>query len=308
MALTNEDLPNGGKTARYTFQYEKSLKKTTGNPAGPEPARTNALIAACEADLDLLTGWFGGVGLDCDVPVPVNVTATSGGASWSQSGSSVTITLNPGLGDSTFLRYLLVSEMDEQLMRAQNKGWFGTGTEGSQGEGLSRFLAAEFLAADGLGSTPSGYGISDLWLRSSRGDSVNNINPGDSNPTAASGCSMLFLYYLYRQLGFEIRRIVVTGGTPLSKVYQNLTADDVDPFPDFKQVLDDAFPPSTFTKIGGANPDNPYPLPTPRRLSMRRAIATFPQPDAVTARQVLTLTGEPSLRPALNRRRRQAML
>jgi hypothetical protein len=47
------------------------------------------------------------------------------------------------------VRYLLVSEMTEQFMRAQGLGWYGQNTEGSQGEGLSRFLAAQFLASTG---------------------------------------------------------------------------------------------------------------------------------------------------------------
>lgn len=307
MAFTTSGLTGGGVTSHYTFQYDDSLQQTAANPTGLEPARTNAVLVAAEADFNQLSGWFGGIALDVTVPIPVTVTPNGGGASWGQSGSNVTITINPATGSATLIRYLLISEMDEQFMRAQGRGWFGENTEGSEGEGLSRFLAAEFLAVNGLGKTPSGFEISDLWLRSDRSDFVNKINRKDSNPTAASGCSMLFLYYLYRQLGFSIEQIVAAGGDSLAKVYQNLTNDSIDPFPDFKQILDDAFPPATFTAIGGTNPDNPFPLPSPRRLSMRQAIATFPQPDAFTARQVLSITGKSSLRPALNTRRRPAL-
>ena len=39
-------LTGGGVTAHYEFFYDESL----GGPGGIEPARTNAVIAACEAD------------------------------------------------------------------------------------------------------------------------------------------------------------------------------------------------------------------------------------------------------------------
>ncbi|BCW72444.1 hypothetical protein [Arthrobacter sp. NicSoilB8] len=308
MVLTTTGLTGGGVTPHYRFQYEDSLRSTATNPTGLEPARMNAVIAVAEADYDQLSGWFGNIALDVDVPITVSVTPNDGGAGWGFSGkSSIAVTVNPATGDSTLVRYLLISEMSEQLMRAQGFGWFGDNTEGSQGEGLSRFLAAEFLARNSLGGTPAGFPISDLWLASDRADNVNIIVKGDSKPTAASGCSILFIYYLYSQLGFTIEEIIRAGGDNLQKVYSKLTNDDVNPFPDFKQVLDDAFPPAKFTAIGGSNPDNPFPLPSPRLLSMSRNIATFPNPDAYTAKQVLSMNGKHSLRPALNTRRRSSL-
>ena len=41
MALTKTGLTNNGRTTHYQFQYDTSLS----NP-GPDPARTNAVIAA----------------------------------------------------------------------------------------------------------------------------------------------------------------------------------------------------------------------------------------------------------------------
>ena len=155
MVLTITGLTNGGVTAHYKFQYDDSLSAPI-NPGGPEPARTNAVIAASENDFNLMSGWFGGTALDVPVPIPVNVTQFGGGASWrTDSSGNLTITINPSLGPAGFVRYLLVSEMTEQLMRAQGAGWFGTGTEGSAGEGLSRFLGAQFLAVNGLGNPPA---------------------------------------------------------------------------------------------------------------------------------------------------------
>src|SRR5262245_31831552 len=106
MALTTSGLTNGGVTAHYSFQYDDSLS----GPGGIEPARTNAVIAACEADFTQMTNWFGGTALDVNFTIPVNVTQNGGGASWSLSGGNLTVTINPSTGDSVFVRYLLVAE------------------------------------------------------------------------------------------------------------------------------------------------------------------------------------------------------
>src|SRR6516225_8190529 len=161
MALTTTGLTNGGVTAHYNFQYDNSLAPPS-NPSGPEPARTNAVIAACENDFNLMVGWFGNIALDINFPVTVNLippgqpgACAQVGACWSLSSGKLTVTISDRnlntIGAST-VRYLIVSEMDEQFMRAQRSGWYGSGTEGSEGEGLSRFLAAQILALNGLGN------------------------------------------------------------------------------------------------------------------------------------------------------------
>jgi len=252
MALTTNGLSNGGATIHYQFQYDDSL---TG---GLEPARTNQVIAAAEADFIQMTGWFGGTALDVNFRIAVNVTQNGGGASWSLGGGNLTVTINPATGDQAVVRYLMVAEMVEQFMRSQGRGWFGAGTEGSEGEGLSRFLAAQFLAINNLGSPPSGFGNSNAWLASSRADYVNNINRGDDGPDAITGCSLLFIYYLFSQLGFGINAIVGAGANTLGGVYRNLTGDSADPFPFFKQIADMAYP-GTMTITSG-NIDNPFPI------------------------------------------------
>lgn len=54
--LTKNALGKEGVTAHYTFSYDSSF----AGPGGPEPARTNAVIAACENDYTLMSEWFGG--------------------------------------------------------------------------------------------------------------------------------------------------------------------------------------------------------------------------------------------------------
>ncbi|MDB6158492.1 MAG: hypothetical protein JWO04_2198 [Gammaproteobacteria bacterium] len=257
MTQTTSGLTNGGVTNHYAFHYDDSLSAPI-NPGGPEPARTNAVIAACEADFNQMTGWFGNIGLDVNFTITVNVTQNGGGASWNLSGGNLTVTINPASGNANFVRYLLVAEITEQFMRAQGRGWYGSGTEGSEGEGLSRFLATQFLLTNGFGNPPPGFLNSNSWLSSSRADFVNNINLTDDGPDAITGCSLLFLWYLFAQLGFSVNAIVAAGASTLGGVYRNLTGDTADPFPFFKQLLDTAFPGTSTITTG--NRDNPFPL------------------------------------------------
>ena len=97
MAQITTGLTNGGQTTHYSFTYEDTLQKTAANPSGPEPARTNAVIAAAEADFTQMTGWFGGTTLDVSLPAPVNVMNAGGGAGWATSGGSLTVTIKPGV-------------------------------------------------------------------------------------------------------------------------------------------------------------------------------------------------------------------
>ncbi len=253
MALVSTSLTNGGATTHYRFQYDDSL----AGAGGPEPARTNAVIAACENDFNLMAGWFGNIALTVSTPITVNVMP----GPYASAGWGPPITLTPGNGsDAILCRYLLVSEVTEMFMLAQNKGWFAPdgSNEGSAGEGLSRFLASQFLVSIGQPPAMSGFGLANSWMNSPRQDFVNNVDTGDHGIDAKTGCSILFIYYLFTQLGFTIKQIVAAAASELAGVYANLTGDPSDPFPFFKQLLDTAYP-GTAT-VGGANPDNPFPL------------------------------------------------
>lgn len=263
MAFITTGLTNGGVTTHYTFSYDEALQQTAANPTGSEPARTNAVIASCEADYNLMSGWFGG---NLTVTgMKVQVTTGSNGASWNGSSTNSTIQLKPGgasyTNNSEYLRYLLVSEVTEIFMMAQNAGWFQGSDEGSKGEGLSRFLGARFLDVNGFADLQlrTDYGTARLWLNSTRQDYVNNA-PDDAGYDAVNGCTTLFIWYLFSQLGFTETQIVVAAASTLAGVYRNLTGDTGDPFPFFKGLLDAAFPSTTGSTIAGPNPDNPWPL------------------------------------------------
>jgi hypothetical protein len=230
MAFTTAGLANGGVTSHYRFQYDDSLQQSSTNPNGPEPARTNQVIAACDSDFSLMSSWFGNISLGVNSPIQVSVTPDDGGASWSLSGKNLSVTIKPSSAGATLIRYLMVSEIVEVFMLRQNRGWFGQGTEGSQGEGLSRFLGGQFLAINNLGPTPTGFTNSNAWLASPRADFVNHIASGDDGPDQATGCALLFIYYLFAQLGYGIEGIVGAAAKPLSGVYRNLTGATDDPF------------------------------------------------------------------------------
>lgn len=256
MALIDTGLTDSGsgrgKTTHYAFTYDDALD-STAHPGQPEPARTNALIAACENDYNLMSGWFGGINLPYALPVSVQVANAGGGAGWGPP-----ITLRPGGGDANLMRFLMVAEVTEMFMLSQNRGWFAPdgSNEQSSGEGLSHFLATQFLFANSLGLFNN---ISNLWMNSSREDFVNHVDEYDHSSGPKSACALLFLYYLNVQLGFTIPQIVAAASAQLSGVYRNLTGDSGDPFPFFKQLLDVAFP-GTATITAGPNLDNPYPL------------------------------------------------
>jgi hypothetical protein len=287
-------LTNGGATTHYAFSYDSSLEKTAANPTGIEPARTNEVIASCEADFGWIAGQFpSGVDISSatSVPITVYVTALGGGAN-----TTAQIRLKPGKGPAVSLRALIVAEVTEIFMDAQGKGWgyaAGVSNEQSCGEALSLFLTEQFQLHIGttLGSTKSG----DAWLNSSLptsnsastrfydktstsqgydyGSRVDYVNstlnwPGNGPGT---GCSILFLYYLHHQLGFKIPAIIAAApgfdssgqpndGACLRGVYLNLTGDPGDPFPFFAQLLANAYPPDQVASIPGSNPDDPWPL------------------------------------------------
>ncbi len=283
MAFITTGLTNGGITTHYAFSYDDALQKTSTNPAGLEPDRTNALIGFAESDYTLMSGWFDGVALPFTLPISVQVANASGGAGWGPP-----LTLKPGSNDVNYCRYLMVSEVTEMLMDSQNKGWFAPdhSNEQSCGEGLSRFLAQQFLTLEGLGTSEPGYAISPSWLNSSlpttnpsstqvigttnygsRADFVNNTLEYDHGIDPATGCAMLFLYWLQVQRSHSLHAIVAAAPGPslasscLRGVYKNLTGDlQRDPFPSFKASLALNYPEDQVSSIAGANPDNPWPI------------------------------------------------
>lgn len=284
-------LPNNGVTTHYTFAYDSSLQAS-----GLEPGRTKTLMGASEADYAIMsnpmTGWFPGVTPSGPSPIPVYVTRLTGGAN-----NTGTIRLRPNTTDPNELRCLLIAEVTESFMHGQNKGWGflpGVSNEESCGEALSLFLTQQFELSQGIAGPYTAF-PGNNWLNSSlpvansastrfysgdnaapqgydfgsRVDYVNSVLPFFGNGPG-TGCSILFIYYLFHQLGFTIQQIIAaapgyTNGVlnsiaPLRGVYQNLTGDAGDPFPYFAQLLANAFPPNLVSSVPDPIPDDPWPL------------------------------------------------
>ena len=253
-------LPNAGVTTPsgvYKVSYDNSLSAADGLN------KATALMADLETDFNIMNGWFNNIGLPFATPMTCQLTGQAGG--WSASWSP--LTLSPTLGSALDLaRFLVVAEVTEMLMWKQAKGWFGAGDEGSTGEGLSHFLATQFLISIG---SPNRYSsLSSIWLNPNNypeagpayPDWVNNTDTTDNSNSQKSACSLLFLWYLCTQLGFGVNTIVQAAGADLGVVYKNLTGDANDPFPYFKQLLTTAYPSPTGNQIPGPNWDNPWPL------------------------------------------------
>jgi hypothetical protein len=280
-------LTSGGATTHYAFSYDSSLRA-----GGLEPGRTQALMNAAEGDYTIMANWFTGVSTGAP-RINVYVTRLNGGAN-----NTGDIRLKPNTNNVNELRCYLVSEITESFMAAQNKGWGflpGVNNEESCGEALSLFLTQQFALGQGFPNPYTGFtaNTANGWLNSSlpasnaastrfvtnpdksvtdfgsRFDYVNSTLPYPGNGPGTGG-SMLFVYYLFHQLGFTIPQIIAaapgyTDGrlnatAPLRGVYKNLTGDDSDPFPFFKQLLDAAYPESQVSSIPGTNPDDPWPL------------------------------------------------
>jgi hypothetical protein len=310
MALTNAGLTKGGSTAHYQFQYDVKL----GGPGGIEPARTNAVISACESDFDLMSSWFGDISLHADFPIPTSVNPSpssspnSYGAQWSKNGRNITLAVNEGTKSAEFMRSLMVAEVTEMFMEAQSIGWFGKGNEGMNGEGLSRFLRGQFYININRFGSNLIDSKSNLWLNSVRADYVNNPDPSDNGPDALTGCATLFIWYLSDQLGFNIKSIVAAGAKTLADVYTNLTGDKNDPFPLFQDIVFSAFPTSpTNSIITNGNLDNPFPLPSGGVLSTLKYLRNDAR-DTKFARQLDALKNGGRLRPVLNSDREASLL
>jgi hypothetical protein len=147
--LITDGLTGDGKTIHFNFSYHERLIATAANPFGPEPARANAVIAACEDDYNRMSSWFAS---NAVTGIKVQVTPCSNGPYWFGSASSATLRLKPARASHcvspVYLRYLLIAEVTEIFMSRQNAGRYHN-DEASKSECLSRFLSAASWTSTG---------------------------------------------------------------------------------------------------------------------------------------------------------------
>jgi hypothetical protein len=86
------NLPNGGRTQYFTFQYDSALSQARGVDFA------TSMMAHCDDDLAQLVSWFSGRSLDTVLPINVSIATVAAdatgspigdvGASWSGYGLS----------------------------------------------------------------------------------------------------------------------------------------------------------------------------------------------------------------------------
>ena len=208
-----------GHTTNFVIQYDNKLKDGK--------RRAKALKSTCEADFAQLRSWFtatGGFGPQNRVTISIISTGLGANGQY-QTGGEMWIQINgfdgkanKDLADDA-VRAVFVAEAVELLMSYQNintkkttwhPGW-------SDGEGLSR-VSMELLyfeAAYQLIGAP----YVNTWMQSSkRPDFISKNQTTDENVTSY-GCAMLFIYYLYSQLGFSLPAIINKAGGTLGETY-----------------------------------------------------------------------------------------
>jgi hypothetical protein len=250
MTFVTAGLPFGGLTTHFAVQYDDALTVAAGRDLAIE------LLGSIEQDFDLMQNWFAGVNFQFALPLDVYLTGEDGGAGWLDPPDialglyHIPVTLKPGPHPSVFLlRYLLVSEVTEMFMASQRKDWFGpTGifwgaNERSIGEALSRFLAAEFFAPFD-DRTPSGFGVTALWLNSASRMNWVDTSTNDIDPNDVNGCEACFLFFLRYQLGFSIQQIIAASAPTMAAVYTKLTGQ-TDGWTTFKALVDAHYPPAS---------------------------------------------------------------
>ena len=209
-----------GRTEHIVVNYDDSRGPDAGS-------RAQMLLGSCEADLMRLERDYFRIAGIFEPPSPPLLVVVSSGSFASNNGydphrqSTITIetfpvALDQDLADET-VRMLFVAEAAEVLMEFLNvlaQRWH---SRLSDGEGLSRVLAAEFYPDAYYGAMIHGP-FGNAWLiDASRSDPTQAgrwISRNDSSDTRADsfGCAALFIYYLRSQLGYPWDHICSWAG------------------------------------------------------------------------------------------------
>jgi hypothetical protein len=232
---------------------EHMIVYTDGTPNGDAAAQ--AVLRTAEADYQAVANWFGGISLPpgqegddqttprTATPVQVLIDQQAGGAyHFGCDATDLYIEPTPELANG-----FMVAELVEVFEAAANNGWQCGNTNG---EGLSRVLAGERSA--GLG--PLFAQTAQAWWQAGHADYV-TTNSADDRDEASNGCATLFLFYLNKQLGFDWRTIVTTGGATLGETYQRLTGKPgAQGFSEFVSLLGGLDQGGTLTIPASGNP------------------------------------------------------
>jgi hypothetical protein len=254
MGQTSVGLPKLGLTKQYQFTFDDLSSPPI------DLGVVGDLVNNADGDFIFMQGLFAGGSPSLGSPISVQIAGTGDHASWNNLGIlGGGATLSPNLPTtSTFLRYLLVSEVSEMFMQKFGHGWFESGPsgdEGSIGEALSRFIGTQFLIKKGLGTVPvfggSTFVVGPTWLNSATRSNFIDTNTDDNLPDVITGCTTLFLWFLNVQLGFSINQIIAAGASTLAGCYTNLTGK-TDGFSAFSSLINSHYP-----QVSPCDPANP---------------------------------------------------
>jgi hypothetical protein len=147
---------------------------------------------------------------------------------------------------------LVVAELTECFMGAQNKGW---GCGASNGEALSRVLAE--LLSGGPGGALAAFASGPAWDQAGRPDWIDATEPTDQD-LVSIGCGVVYLYWMISR-GYTAAQ-VTQAGCPAGTLASNYSALAGSPsaWADFMAAVN-ALP-------GGITSDNPWgsaPPPAP---------------------------------------------
>ncbi len=244
-----------GQTAYFTITYQDALVNAQ--------RRAQALLDGVDNDFETLLDWFqlghDGFGPSNRITVQVQTESLARNQGYKSDGTTFiavdSLETAGNLGDEGALA-LFVAEMSEVLMsyRAQKKGgkWVANN---SMGEGLSVFCVGTMHPKPYYTLTGFGPRI-NTWLTSNtRNDWISSTESSDTNPDSY-GCAIVFLYYLYTQLRYSSRDIILSGGATLEETYTNITGK-TGAYNTLTTLLSSYYP---VNKTSALPTDDPFPL------------------------------------------------
>jgi hypothetical protein len=155
--------------------------------------------------------------------------------------------IDAAFGNPLMTTGLIVAELTESFMGAQNQGW---DCGGSNGEALSRFLAE--LESGGPSGALAAFATGPAWDNAGRPNWIDATESTDQD-AVATGCGVVYLYWMMSQ-GHSPADITKAGCADgsLASNYQALTG---------KTTAWQDFSASVAGLAGGVSSDNPWPAP-----------------------------------------------
>jgi len=214
---------------RTTVYFDPSLGQPGADLAQGMLARASDTYSRCQL-------FFGVSGQPVNIIIAAVNGATDGsggayhyGCSFGQGGD---LYCDAAFGDPDLTNGLVVAELTESFMGAQNRGW---DCGASNGEALSRYLAE--LLSGGASGALSAYATGPAWDQDGRPNWIDATEPTDRNPDS-TGCGLVYLYWMTSR-GFTAAQITQAGcpdGT-LASNYAALTGGSATAWPDFSSAV-----------------------------------------------------------------------